>query len=85
MAAVDAAPSYVHLREACAALFTARASDAHTLMREERGWPPRLVAHPHWSNDYDKAARQAGVDLPPGQAVDDVNAWIELIESAGPA
>ena len=84
LAAVDGAPSRAHLREACAALFTARASDAHTLRREERGWPPRLIAHPHWSNDYDKAARQAGVDLTLGQAVDDVNAWIELIESVGP-
>ena len=84
LAAVDASPSYAQLREACTALFTARATEARTLAREGRGWPPRLVAHPHWSNDYDKAARQAGVDLPLGQAVDDVNAWVELIESAGP-
>ena len=49
------------------ALFTARATEARTLAREGRGWPPRLVAHPHWSNDYDRAARQAGVDLPLGQ------------------
>lgn len=42
-----------------------------------------MVAHEHWSNDYEKAARGAGVDLPLGQAVTEVNAWIALIESAG--
>ena len=84
LTAVDGTPSYAQLGEACTALFTARALDAHTLMREQRGWPPHLVAHAHWANDYDKAARQAGVDLPLGQAVDDVNDWIELIARAGP-
>lgn len=83
LAELDGSPTHAELREACAALFAARATDAHTLRRGERKWPPAVVAHEHWSNDYEKAARGAGVDLPLGQAVTEVNAWIALIESAG--
>jgi hypothetical protein len=82
LTALEEAPTHADLREACTALFVARAADARILSREERGWPPRVVAHPHWSNDYEKAARAAGIGRPLGQAVDDVNAWIALIEAA---
>ncbi len=83
LAAFDRAPTLAELREACVALFASRAADARTLGRTERRWPTRAAAHPHWSNDYERAARAAGVDLPLGQAVDDVNAWITLIDAAG--
>jgi Nucleotidyl transferase AbiEii toxin, Type IV TA system len=82
LAALEGTPTHEDLREACTALFAARAADARALARTERGWPPNVVAHQHWSNDYEKAALDAGVDLPLGQAVDDVNAWIALVESA---
>jgi hypothetical protein len=44
-----------------------------------------VVAHPHWTNECAKAARQGGVDVSLGQAVEQVNAWIAHIEVAHPA
>lgn len=48
-----------------------------------RAWPPTLVAHPHWADDFTRAATSGGVDLPLEEAVAEVNAWIERIELAG--
>lgn len=83
LAAFDGTPTLTELREACMALFDARAADARTLGRAERRWPPRATALPHWPNDYETAARGAGVDLPLAQAIDDVNDWITLIDATG--
>jgi len=82
LAATEGAPSFAQLREACVALFAARASDARSLSRAQRGWPPAVVAHPHWTNDYAKAAHQGGVGVTLDQAVEQLNAWIARIEAA---
>jgi hypothetical protein len=81
LASCDGTPSPAELREACLSLFDARAADARTLGRTQRRWPPLATAHPHWAKDYEMAARGGGVDLPLDQAIDQVNAWITLIDS----
>jgi hypothetical protein len=53
-----------------------------TLSRTQREWPPTVVAHRHWANDYAKAAAGGGVNLQLGQAVEHMNAWIAFIETA---
>jgi hypothetical protein len=45
-------------------------------------WPPTLVAHPHWDNDYEHAAAGAGVSLPVAEAVSSINEWIRVIAAA---
>ena len=62
------------------AVFEARAADARSLGYLERTWPPTMVAHPHWANDYIAAALPAGIDRELIDAVQQVNSWIEQID-----
>ena len=66
--------------EAAVAVFEARAADARSLGYLERTWPPAMVAHPHWANDYIAAALPAGIDRELIDAVQQVNSWIEQID-----
>lgn len=74
------------IRDAVIAVFEARAADAAALGRPIRTWPPRVVAHPHWPRDYERAAADAGTPLALDEAVAAVNEWIAEIadvEAAG--
>ena len=69
---------------ACAALFRARAYEATALDRPPRAWPPVITAHPHWPGDYDRVAREAGLNLTLADAVAALNRWILELEAARP-
>ncbi len=72
----------VELRSACVALFNAREQEAITLGIGSRSWPPRAEAFPHWQKDFDRSARDAGLEIDFPASVEAVNAWICEIESA---
>lgn len=65
------------------AVFAARADEAARLGLATRAWPPTLVAHPHWADDFARAATSGGVDLSLDEAVAEVNAWMKEIELVG--
>lgn len=70
------------VRAAVVDIFDARARDARALGRAARTWPCKVVAHQHWSADYERAAADARLPLTLGQAVAELNAWLALIDSA---
>lgn len=44
-----------------------------------RHWPPTLIAHNHWVNDFARAASSGGVDLSLDEAVAELNDWINEV------
>jgi hypothetical protein len=74
--------SLAELRSACIALFQARAEEASALGMEARTWPPTAIAFPRWRSDYERAARDAGIDRDFQASVDSANEWICEIDSA---
>jgi hypothetical protein len=82
LAASTGAPALTEIRAAAVALFAARAIEAAHLGLARRRWPPAAVAHPHWSDDYRRAAQQASIPLTIEDAVIQLNEWIWLIDAA---
>lgn len=74
-------PVGVELLAAIEDVFAWRASEVMALGRPSRPWPARLTAYSHWTVDYARAAESAGVGLSLGDAVDQVNAWLDEIEA----
>lgn len=83
LAASTGSPALAEIRQAAMAVFTARADEAVQLGLATRAWPPTLVAHPHWADDFARAATSGGVGLSLDEAVAHVNAWIKEIELVG--
>jgi hypothetical protein len=83
LAASTGSPALAEIRQAAIAVFTARADEAVQLGLATRGWPPTLVAHPHWADDFARAATSGGVAVFLDDAVAEVNAWIKEIELVG--
>ncbi|WP_277211156.1 nucleotidyl transferase AbiEii/AbiGii toxin family protein [Isoptericola croceus] len=79
----EATPTLTEIWQAGIAVFEARAADAGALDRPVRTWPPQVVAHPHWPNDYARAAADAGVTTTLDDAVAAVNEWISEIDASG--
>lgn len=75
-------PSLREIREAAVAVFESRAAEAIRLGQTPRQWPPTVVSHPHWTNDYRRAASSGDIDIPLADAVQDVNTWIAEIDTA---
>jgi hypothetical protein len=75
-------PMLADIRDASVAVFDSRAAEAIQLGRTPRYWPPVLVGHPHWVDDYRRAAASAGTDLTLDEAVDQANDWIAEITAA---
>lgn len=75
-------PALVDIRQACTALFEARAAEARSLGRPERAWPPAATAFAHWPSDYAKAAGAGRIKLSMQDAIAEVNAWIAQIDAA---
>lgn len=78
--AATGTPTLTAVREAAVAVFEARAAEAAKLGRPTRNWPPALVAHAHWEDDYNRAATSGGIGLSLGDAVGEANAWIERLD-----
>lgn len=76
------APDLGEIRDACVAVFDARATEAIQLGRTPRQWPPVLVGHPHWANDYLRSASSAGLQVSLDEALEQANAWIVEIDRA---
>lgn len=83
LAASTGSPALAEVRQAAMAVFAARADEAAQLGLRTRAWPPSLVAHPHWADDFARAATSGDVGLSLDEAAAEVNAWIEEIELVG--
>lgn len=75
-------PSLTELRAAVEDTFAARGAEAEATGASSRRLPARLAVHPHWGPSFAKAADSAGLTITLADAVDQVNAWLDLIESA---
>ncbi len=75
-------PKLVEIRTAGTAVFEGRAREAEHLGLPPRAWPPTVLAHSHWNNDYARAAASAGITMPLVDAVGEVNDWIAVIDDA---
>lgn len=83
LAATTGSPTPGEVHKATTAVFAARADEVIQLGLPARAWPPTVIGHPHWANDFTRAASSAGVDLSQQKAVAEVNAWIEQIDRSG--
>lgn len=82
LAAETGNPTLAEISAAVTALFQARADEAQQLGLPVRTWPPTVVGHAHWGDDYERAAASAGIELSLDAAVAEVNAWIGQVDKA---
>jgi hypothetical protein len=75
-------PTLAEIHAAGAALFQARADEAQQLGLPARTWPPTVVGHAHWGDDYKRAAAPASIELSLDAAVAEINAWIGQVDKA---
>ncbi|MFZ0531274.1 MAG: nucleotidyl transferase AbiEii/AbiGii toxin family protein [Propionicimonas sp.] len=76
------APTLADIRTAAVDVFTVRATEAQSLGRTPRAWPPQLTPHPHWADDYTRAAASANVLVRLDDAITFLNLWIDEIDMA---
>jgi hypothetical protein len=77
----DGELSNIEIKDAIFDIFAARAAEAKVLGRKVRTWPARVVAWPHWGEDYQSAADAADLTLSLDEAVAEVNEWLDKIDS----
>jgi hypothetical protein len=82
LVAATGTPTLAEIKDAIVDIFAVRAADAAQLGWPPRPWPARLTAYRHWQASYTRAAESAGVDLPVGAAVAEVNMWLDEIDHA---
>jgi hypothetical protein len=75
-------PTLSEVRAAIEDIFTIRATEARTVGAAPRTWPTRSIAHRHWGPSFARATESAGLTIALADAVDRLNAWLELIEHA---
>lgn len=46
-----------------------------------RHWPPVVQAHPHWPDDYARAAIDAGLTVTLDEAIAELNDWIGELDA----
>lgn len=73
-------PSLGEVRAAISDVFTARAAEAAAAGARPRTWPARCTAYPHWESSFASAAESAGLAVTLGGAIDQLNAWLDLLE-----
>ena len=76
----ERAPTLAEIRMAAVDIFTARATEAQSLGRTPRAWPPQLASHPHWVDDYARAAKSAHLLVELDDAITTLNTWIDRID-----
>lgn len=65
------------LKEACVAVFEARAEEAHATGEiVSRAWPPVIVGYDHWRDGWDRLSAELGLDLTLSEVVTELNEWI---------
>ena len=82
LASETGSPTLAEVRTAGRAVFDARADEARQLGFPARAWPPVVVAHSHWTEDFKRAAASAGVTISLDEAVAEVNAWIAEVANS---
>lgn len=82
LAAETGSPTLAEIRAAGTAVFEARADEAQQLGHPGRAWRPTVTAHPHWADDYKRAAASAGITLSLDEAVAEVSDWIAQLDTA---
>lgn len=73
------APTDDEIAAAVHDIFDSRAVEAEATGHPVRRLPARIVAYPHWANDYERAARSAGVELTLDAAVKEANVWLDMV------
>lgn len=81
LAADSGRPTLVEIRDACVAVFAARATEARQLGFQGRTWPPQVIVHAHWARDFAGAAASADIALTLSETTAEVNRWIEEINA----
>ena len=80
--ASDTATTDADLRVAGQAVFDTRAAEAEQLGLVARHWPPAVQSHPHWPDDYARAAGDAGLTVTLDDAIAELNDWIGKLDAA---
>ena len=80
--ASDTATTDADLRAAGQAVFDTRAAEAEQLGLVARHWPPAVQSHPHWPDDYARAAGDAGLTVTLDDAIAELNDWIGKLDAA---
>ncbi len=80
--ASDTATTDADLRAAGQAVFDTRAAEAEQLGLVARHWPPAVQSHPHWPDDYARAAGDAGLTVTLNDAIAELNDWIGKLDAA---
>lgn len=75
-------PSLSKIRHAIEDIFHVRALEVSATGGTPRRWPTRLVAYPHWETSYGAAAKSASLSTELGEAVKQVNSWLNQIEQS---
>ncbi|MGP6177766.1 nucleotidyl transferase AbiEii/AbiGii toxin family protein [Microbacterium sp. A196] len=75
-------PTRGEVRAAIEDVFTTRAAEAAVAGGRQRDWPARSTAHPHWESSFTSAAESAGLTIDLTDVVNQLNAWLALIEQA---
>ncbi len=75
-------PTSLELRQACVAVFIARAEDAEKLGRTPRFWPCVVFRHTHWEDEFRRSAEAVNVRLSLTEAVAAINDWVLEIDSS---
>ncbi|MFE4950591.1 nucleotidyl transferase AbiEii/AbiGii toxin family protein [Leifsonia sp. NPDC056665] len=70
------------VRVAAVGVFDGRAAEAALAGHTERTWPPVVVSNEIWRADYQRVAAETGVELSLGEAISEVNVWIDQIAAA---
>lgn len=82
LVAETGSPTLAEIHAAGAALFQSRADEARQLGLSARTWPPTVVGHAHWGDDYKRSATSASIELSLDAAVAEINAWIGQVGKA---
>ena len=80
--ASDTATTDADLRAAGQAVFDTRAAEAEQLGLVARHRPPAVQSHPHWPDDYARAAGDAGLTVTLDDAIAELNDWIGKLDAA---